>query len=155
MARPGLVLVSNHPWSVLAASDRNAIPTGALEAAFALYRKSAWAGVIPNNLFDAVMGEFARQLFARGAVAYVATNPTDTDHWLALVLVEWTSDDVPVVHLAYAKSTYRDSAVLTSLFDAAGIDTQARLFYTVRCGGEHKAYPAGRFAPEIARRKSA
>lgn len=102
------------------------------------------------------MGETFRQLFARGAIAYVAVNPAMPGHWLGLLVAERTGDGVPVVHAAYVKSVYRDNpAVCASLFEAAGFNAGDRLFYTMKLGPEHRMYPQGRFAPEIARRKAA
>jgi hypothetical protein len=137
------------------ASGREAIPAGALESWTALYRRSPWAGAIANNLFDAVLSETYRQLLARGAQMYLAVNPANPDQWLGYQLVERTSDGVPVVHAAFTKSTYRRAGVQASLFAASGIDRTGRLFYTMRCGPESKFYPAGRYTPEVARRKAA
>lgn len=147
--------MNSRPWSVMIARGREEIPSGALEAILASYRKSVFAGCIPNNLFDAVLGETFRQLFDRGAVAHIAVNPADQSHWLGLLISERTADGVPVVHGCFVKPLYRNSPVADSLFEAAGIDRASKLFFTLRTGPESKLYPNGRHAPEVARRLKA
>lgn len=143
------------PWTVSIASGPEETPAGALQSWTRLYSRSPGSGVIPNNLFDAVQSETYRQLFARGAKLYLAVNPSNAIHWLGFLLVERTGDGVPVVHAALTKPAYRRSGIQSSLFEAAGIVRTERLFYTARVGPESKFFPAGRFAPEIARRLKA
>ncbi len=142
-------------WTVTTARGQDEILTGALQSWYGLYSRSARSGICPNNLVDAVLTEAFRQLFERGAVGHLATNPADASHWLGFLVTERTRDDVPVVHCAFTKPIYRRSGVQRTLFAAAGIERTGRLFYTAAVGPEHKFLPAGRFAPEIARRVKA
>lgn len=145
----------NRPWAIVEARSRDEVPKAALEGWFGLYKRSGWAGVIPNNLADAVLEESARQLFARGARMYIAVDPKMPSLWLGFLFVESTRDGVPVIHAAFTKPNYRRSGVQRSLFEAADIERTGRLFYTMKLGPESRFYPEGRYAPEIARRKAA
>jgi hypothetical protein len=143
------------PWSIVAATSREGTPVGVVESWSAVYQRSPWAGCVPNNVAEAVWAESIRQLLARGAVCQLAVNPAKPDHWLGYLLVEFTRDGLPVVHAMYTKSAYRRSGIQSSLLTAARIDRSARLLYTFRLGPEHKLFPAGKYAPEVARRKAA
>lgn len=142
-------------WSNTTATSLEALPAGVVQTWCSIYSRSAWAGAVPNNVADAVWTESIGQLLARGAVMHVAVNPNKPDHWLGYALTERTGDGVPVVHLAFTKPTYRRGGVFRSLLQAAGIDRNAWLFFTFKCGPESKLYPAGRYEPSIARRKLA
>lgn len=149
------VTSSTHPWTVASYTARAALPFGVLESWCNLYQRSHSAGVVPNNVADAVWSEAVSQLLTRGAVMHVAVNPARPDHWLGYALTERTGDGVPVVHLAFVKPAYRRSGVLRSLLVAADIDRLQRLFWTFQVGPERRIYPAGRFEPSIARRLKA
>jgi hypothetical protein len=145
---------SPRPWSIRQLARGEVIPSPVVESWLASYRRSPWAGAVPNNLYDAVYSDTIRQLVERGAALWLAHNPSRPDHILGYLCSEVTSDGVPVVHFAFVKDLYRRQGIAASLFEAAGINPATKYFYTFKTGAE-KHFPGGRYQPAIARRKVA
>ena len=130
------------------------IPPFVLETWLTSFRKSPWAGVVPNDLYKPVYLNAIKQLLDRGAMVLCAVNPDKPDHILGWICFERTSDSVPVVHYVFVKPLYRKRGVAKSLFASAGIDPTARFFYTFKTPAA-RYFPGGRFEPAIARRQKA
>lgn len=91
------------------------------------YRKSPWAGTVPNHLWDQVSRETARSILDRGALVLVAVTPI-ADHEelfpavrrvMGFVVCEPSSS---VLHFLYVKEMYRGSGVGKALLAAATAD---------------------------------
>lgn len=117
------------------------------------YRKSKWAGTIPNNKFSDVQGEVIRQLLSRGAKCLLACNPASPEQVLGFVVHEATRKGEPVVHYLFVKDIYRKRGVSKSLLAEVGIPGDGTAFYTHRTA--YSKYYNGKHVPEIARRKDA
>lgn len=131
-----------------------AIPPFVWETWLSSFRKSPWAGVVPNNLYKPVYLETMRQLVERGAEVVCATNPEKPGHILGWLCYERTSDAIPVVHYCFVKPLFRKRGVAASLFAAAGIDPKQRFFYTFKTPAA-RYFPGGQYEPAIARRQKA
>jgi hypothetical protein len=55
------------------------------------YRKSPWAGTIPNNRFREVQSEAIGQLFSRGSTGLAAVDPSNPSHIIGWVVTETNS----------------------------------------------------------------
>lgn len=153
--------MSENPW-VIQAREVSGLPAFVVRSWLSSFRKSDWAGPIPNNEYERIYLDTINQLLARGARVVVACNPDNPNHILGWMCYEFTRDGKPVVHYVYVKSMWRQAVkrygtptgVATSLFAAAGIDPKARFFYTFRTNRAHH-FPGGSFVREIACRKNA
>lgn len=121
------------------------------------YRRSHYAGTIPNNLFSEVQTHTITQLLARGAKLLVAVTPTFPDFWIAWCCYEQTSDGQPVLHYLFVSDSYREKEfhIGQQLLTAAGLDFTKPLFYTHRTKSWNENFKGHKYAPEIARRKRA
>lgn len=142
-------------WAISShAGDVAAIPPIVIDTWLTSFRKSPWAGALPNNIYKPAYFESIRQLVSRGARVVCAVNPDKPDHVLGWLCFEQTSDGVPVVHYVFVKPLYRKRGIARSLFDAAGIDPSARFFYTFKTPAA-RYFPGGQYEPAIARRQKA
>lgn len=121
------------------------------------WRKSRYAGVIPNHLYYATYRATIESLVARGAELKVACHPSNEDHILGWSCTEVTSDGFSVVHYLYVKDCFFNLGVESELLD--NLPGEKPGFYTfnykqVKESLEAK-WPNSRFtwAPEIGRRK--
>jgi hypothetical protein len=154
-------MANENPW-VIQVREATSIPPFVVKSWLSSFRKSDWAGPIPNNEYERVYTGTINQLLARGATVLVACNPDNPNHILGWLCYEFTRDGRPVVHYVYVKSLWRQAVkrygtavgVATSLFAAAGIDPKARFFYTFRTNRAHH-FPGGSYVREIACRKNA
>lgn len=137
------------------------LPPLVIDSWLKAYRKSKWAGVIPNNLYTPVMSNAIQQLIKRGARIMLAVN-ADYDpppgvakhyehHILGWLCYEYTSDAQPVTHFAFVKPGYRRNGIACALMRAAGFEPYSRFYYTFRTDMSSK-FKAARYCPEIARR---
>lgn len=117
------------------------------------FRKSPWAGTLPNNKFQEYMGESIRQLLSRGSRCTLAVNPDRPDQVLGFIVAEKTGKDEPVVHYLFVKDIYRRRGVSKSLLAVADIPLDGSAFYTHRT--PYARHYRGKHVPEIARRKEA
>jgi len=115
------------------------------------YRKSRFAGVVPNNLYSVVYTEALRQLWLRGAELFMLVNADFEQQVVAWAVVERTSDGKPVVHYAMTKPNSRRKGYIRQLLAYAGVDHKQPFYYTFKTGAS-RYFPAGRYVPEIARR---
>lgn len=124
------------------------------------YRRSPWAGVLPNNRYHLWMTEAIHQLLDRGAKALAVVSPEQPDHFLGYVVYETCRTGEPVVHYLFVRDLYRgdnageDHNLGQKLLEAAGIDWRQKFFYTFKTTYSRK-FPAGVYCPEVARRKEA
>ncbi len=117
------------------------------------WRKSPWAGCIPNNLYFPLTRSTIEQLVARGAEFKVACLAADPDKILGWVCYELSQDTTPrtVVHYVYTKDPYLNLGIGPAL--VASLAGAKPGFYTHRYRQVSEACPGWRHAPEIARRK--
>lgn len=118
------------------------------------YRTSRWAGCVPNNEYNAVYTAAIGQLWQRGAFVHVCTNPLRPEQTLGWSCTEWTRKSEPVVHFVYVRPAVRRNGIATALLAAAGIDAHSHFAYTYRTD-DAAYFPAGMYAPMVARRKTA
>jgi hypothetical protein len=117
------------------------------------WRKSPWAGCIPNNRYYDVTRDGIEQLIARGATLEIACNPTNPKQIFGWVCRELTTDDpaVCVIHYCYVKDPFLRMGVGETLVARSpgrqpGYYTYAYRQVKDSCGREWK------HAPEISRR---
>jgi hypothetical protein len=117
------------------------------------FRRSKWAGTIPNNKFREVQGELIRQLISRGAKCLLAVNKSNEAQVLGFICTEKTKLEEPVVHYIFVKDYYRRHGISKLLLEAAGIPVDGTAFYTHKTA--FSKHYRGKHVPEIARRKDA
>lgn len=119
------------------------------------YRRSRWAGTVPNHLYFDVERTKVDGLLARGMRVHLAHVPGDPQALLGFVAWEPRESDLPHLVYLYVKDPYRRSGLGTQLLDA----TVGRKFlYSHRTDAAaffQRPVWDVRFAPEIARRKDA
>jgi hypothetical protein len=119
------------------------------------WRKSPWAGTLPNNRFFAITRESIEQLIARGSTFEVASSHTKPDHILGWICHELTTDSEPrtVIHYLYVKDPYLKSNIARTLVDRAPGRQPGYYTHRYRQVQDNCSYEEGwRHAPEIARR---
>ena len=119
------------------------------------WRKSPWAGVIPNNLYFPLTRSTIEQLVARGAEFEVACLAVDPERILGWICFESCGPEA-VVHYLYVKDPYLDLGIGEAL--VARAPGKKPGFFTFRYRQVNDAcQPQGkdgwRHVPEIARRK--
>lgn len=117
------------------------------------FRRSKWAGTLPNNKASEYIGETVRQLLSRGAKCTLAVNPDNPAQILGFLVTEKTSKEEDVVHYLFVKDIYRRRGVSKALLAEEGIKPDGSAFYTHRTA--YSKYYRGKHVPEIARRKKA
>lgn len=108
------------------------------------FRKSPWAGCIPNHLYDQVSRETARTILDRGAVVLVAVTPIDGQEGrrvMGFVVVEPNRN---VLHFLYVKEMYRRLGIGRALLEAATAEFDPELDYTYT----HRTKASTRFLGE-------
>lgn len=116
------------------------------------FRKSRWAGNLPNNLYWSAHIEAFRQLLTRGATALVLTTSEHPSVVLGWVVSERTSRNEVVAHYVYVTPLYRRRGIANRLLTAAGLTKDC--VYTFRTD-HSRFWPKARHVPGIARRKDA
>ena len=114
------------------------------------WRKSPWAGCIPNNLFFPLTRSSIEQLVGRGAKFTIACLAADPEKILGWCCHELSGEDA-VVHYGYCKDCYLGLGILEAL--VAQIPGNKPGYYTHRYRQVSEACPGWRHTPEIARRK--
>lgn len=117
------------------------------------WRKSPWAGCIPNNLYFETTRSAIEQLVGRGATFLVACLAAEPDKILGWCCHELSQDTTPrtVVHYVYVKDPYLSLGIAGQLVN--GLPGAKPGFYSHRYRQVAEACPGWRHAPEIARRK--
>lgn len=128
------------------------------------WRKSPWAGIVPNNVYYPLTRSVIEQLVARGAEFKVAALESNPDHilgWICYELLPARTPDGPeaVIHYLYVKDPYLPLGIDDQL--VAAVPGVKPGFYTFRYRQVVEALdrakgPEGqhwKHAPEIARRK--
>ncbi len=82
------------------------------------FRRSPWAGCVPNNLWDAVSRECSKGIVDRGARVVVA-RPDDVARVMGYSVYE---PDRRVLHFLYVKDSFRRMGVGTALLNEAAPD---------------------------------
>jgi hypothetical protein len=114
------------------------------------WRKSPWAGVIPNNVYFPLTRSVIEQLIARGAEIEVACLAADPECILGWICHEQTGPNA-VVHYLYVKDPYLGLGIDEALIDR--IPGNKPGFYTFRYRQVAAACQGWTHAAEIARRK--
>ncbi len=85
------------------------------------FRKSQWAGCVPNHLWDSVSRETARTIIERGAQVLVAVTPVEgQDDTVRRVMGFVVAEPHrSTLHFLYVKEMFRSCGVGTALLDAA------------------------------------
>ncbi len=117
------------------------------------FRRSRWAGTLPNNKFSEYMGEAIRQLLSRGSKCTLAVNPACPAQILGFVVTEKTRAGEDVVHYLFVKDYYRKRGISKGLLAEADVSSDGSAFYTHKTN--FSKHYRGKFVPEIARRKEA
>ena len=116
------------------------------------FRRSRWAGVVPNHLFHDLMRTLQDGLLRRGMRVSLAHLPGNPDALMGFVAWE-PSDKAPIVHFLYVKDTWRGQGLGGALLRQGPGD---KFIYT------HRTEDADRFrrpgwqvahVPDPARRK--
>lgn len=86
------------------------------------YRKSPWAGTVPNHLWDTVSRETARTILDRGALVLVAVTPIAgrEDEFPAVRRVMGYTVSEPkrkLLHWVYVKNDYRGTGIGARLLE--------------------------------------
>lgn len=120
------------------------------------WRKSPWAGVIPNNLYFPMTRSSIEQLVARGAEFEVACLAADPERILGWICHEKQLGPEAVIHYVYVKDPYLGLGIGEALVERAPGKKPG--FYTYRYRQVVDAcQPQGKdgwhHVPEIARRK--
>ena len=117
---------------------------------FRTWRRSPWAGVIPNNRFHEVTEEAIEQLIARGARLRVACIG---ERLVAFLCSEVTRDGRAVAHAGFAKDPYLALRPLERLVEempgARPVLVTFRTPQLIHALGEDWVH-----SPEVARRRS-
>lgn len=115
------------------------------------YRRSPWAGVIPNNLYDQTYGETINQLFNRGLRVKVLQNAANPGLIVAWIAYEVLPRGEIVVHFLFTKPLYRKKGLAKALLADIGANDGSFL-YTFKTPAA-RYFRSARFKPEIGRRK--
>lgn len=114
------------------------------------WRKSPFAGIIPNNTFSAVFFDAVEQLHTRG-MCVVILESKDPDTQVGFIAFERAA--VPVIHYVYVKPVFRGLGFFPQLLEAAGVPTEGAFLYTFRTP-DCKKFRNGSHCPAVARRKN-
>lgn len=118
------------------------------------WRRSPWAGVIPNNQYFAVTRSSIEQLVGRGAEFKVACSTEDPAHILAWLCYEVLKTGECVIHYAYTKDAYLQYEPNRALLEASPGTKPGFCTYLYRQVSDLCPKSEGwRHAPEIARRR--
>lgn len=116
------------------------------------YKRSRWAGCIPNNLYVPTHEVAIEQLLGRGAKVRAVVAKDAPDQLLAWVCYETWSRGL-VVHYAYTKEIYRRNGLVKGLLADLGYKYGDPAYHTFRTQ-DSKYFPGFRWAPELVRRKT-
>lgn len=117
------------------------------------WRKSGWAGVIPNNVYFPLTRSVIEQLVGRGAEFLVACLANNPDHILGWICHELSGPDA-VVHYLYVKDPYLSLGIGDALVQKIPGKKPGFFTFRYRQVSEACSIEEGwRHAPEIARRK--
>jgi GNAT superfamily N-acetyltransferase len=117
------------------------------------YKKSDYAGVIPNHRYPAVMSEMVAGLLGRGAKLIVAVEPETGRIWGWVCFEEKAQESLGVVHFCYVKDPYRKEGLAKALLDKVPGDRFIVTHRTRQSRGLER-YLNATFAPEVARRRA-
>ena len=115
------------------------------------YRRSPYAGSVPNNLYFKVYSTAIQQLIDRGMQIDILES-SKVDSKLGFVAYECSERLGVVIHYIYLKEEYRGEGFAQFLLGYIGIDPGKPFLYTFRTFYSKK-FPTGLYKPSIARRK--
>ncbi len=117
------------------------------------YKRSPWAGAVPNNLYVETYTQAIDQLLGRGAKLLTVRNASNPELLVGWICYEVLPNQDLVVHFQYTKAPYRRLGVQTSLLSwITGAGVEARWFYTFKTHCS-RYFKGATFRPEIARRR--
>lgn len=101
------------------------------------FRKSPWAGCVPNHMWDAVSREAARSILDRGARVLVAVTPIagQEDQFPEVRRVMGYSVSEPdrgILHWLYVKEKFRGVGIGSALLEATCPESTGEWQYTFR-----------------------
>lgn len=82
------------------------------------FRKSAWAGCVPNHMWEAVSREMMRGIVDRGAVIVVAVTPIEGAEGRRVMGYAVAEPDRRVLHWLYVKRDFRRVGIGRQLLTA-------------------------------------
>lgn len=118
------------------------------------WRKSPWAGCIPNNLYYPLQRTAIEQIVGRGAEIKVACRAADPSHILGWVCSEVDRSGICVLHYLYVKEAYLPFAIGEKLVESCAGTKPGIYTYRYRQVSDACDFQKGwRHVPEAARRK--
>jgi len=81
------------------------------------FKKSPWAGCVPNHLWDMVSRAAASDILNRGARVIVAATPIEGADDYARRVMGYSVSEPGVLHWLFVKRDYRDMGVGRALLD--------------------------------------
>lgn len=116
------------------------------------FRKSRWAGNLPNNIYWPAHLEAFQQLLNRGARVLVCCSADYPSVKLGWLVFETTARGERVAHYVYTAPLYRRQGIANFLLAEAGLTKDC--VFTFRTE-QARFWPKARHVPGIARRKDA
>jgi len=113
------------------------------------WKKSPFAGIVPNNLFNQVFFEGVNQLMGRGMQILIMESE-DPETQIGFIAFEEAA--IPVIHYVYVKPVLRGMGFFPRLLEAAGAVSGQPFLYTYRTPDCRK-FKNGSHCPAVARRK--
>lgn len=110
------------------------------------FKKSLYAGVIPNHLYHSVMKEMIDGLIARGMLSLVICNKDNQDQILGFIAFE--VENKYILHYIYTKYAVRGLGFAKLLTQAAKLPNNYIYTHKTR-----HSKPEQSFKPEYARKK--
>ena len=116
------------------------------------YRRSKFAGTVPNNLFDRVYSTAIQQLIDRGMqIDLLVAADDDLDQKLGFIAYETAQNGTLVVHWLYVKTEFREKGL--AHFMRSSVSPSEAFLYTFRTSYS-RYFKKAIHAPAIARRKN-
>lgn len=79
------------------------------------YRKSPWAGTVPNSLWERVSRETMRAIIDRGALVLVAVTPIEGGEGRRVAGYSVSEPDRKILHWIFVKKDFRDLGIGAAL----------------------------------------
>lgn len=117
------------------------------------FRRSPFAGVIPNDLYHATYKNCFDQLLQRGMKVTVVCNTSNPDQLLGFIAYETAANGTPVVHYLFVKDVFRGNGIGKLLLADANVKRGSPFIYTFKTSDSRKLR-GGKHVPAVARRKS-
>lgn len=148
-----LLATQDAPWYAVRPATPAELP-GVMESWSGTWKRSRYAGCIPNHLFEQITFTAITQLLQRGAKVDVLTARSAPG-----VVLGWVCHEADrrssqrIVHYLFVKDGFRERGYGGLLLASIGIQRGDRFIYTHKTPFE-KYFKGGHWNPGIARRKS-